>query len=209
MDYFISAITGYLLGSLPTGYLLLKKSKGIDIRKTGSGNVGAMNTYEITNSKLSGVIVLTVDLLKGMLSVLIINIFYPEPFLLSGLALFFAVFSHCFNPWLQFSGGRGLATAAGGSMILVPILMIIWIILWVIFYMMRKDILFANIASTIMSILTIFNSEKLAARYSFITAPCDGTVVFISTSVLILILIKHIEPFKELIQKSFRAKNDQ
>ena len=208
MNYLISSLIGYLLGSIPTGFLLLKKSRGIDIRNEGSGNVGAYNSYDVTKSKMIGLSVLLIDLLKGILSVLIIKFIYPGLFVFPALSLFFAVFSHCYNPWLNFKGGRGLATAAGGSMFLVPVLVAAWGILWVIFYISRKDILFANIAATIMSVLVVFNTGKIAVKYSFPQPNDESSLVLLSTSVLILIFIKHIDPLKELVQKQLKKKND-
>ncbi len=114
MEYLISSVAGYLFGSLPTAYLVLKRSKNIDITESGTGNVGAMNSYEITNSKMIGILVFLIDALKGILSVILMKIIFPGEFVFPALALVFAVFSHCFNPWLKFKGGRGLATAAGG-----------------------------------------------------------------------------------------------
>ena len=208
MNYLISSLIGYLLGSIPTGFLLLKKSRGIDIRNEGSGNVGAYNSYDVTKSKMIGLSVLLIDLLKGILSVLIIKFIYPGLFVFPALSLFFAVFSHCYNPWLNFKGGRGLATAAGGSMFLVPVLVAAWGILWVIFYISRKDILFANIAATIMSVLVVFNTGKIAVKYSFPQPNDESSLILLSTSVLILIFIKHIDPLKELVQKQLKKKND-
>ncbi len=209
MNYFISSLIGYLLGSIPTGYLLLKKFKGIDIRNEGSGNVGAYNSYDVTKSKQIGISVLLIDLIKGILSVLVVKQIYPESFVFPALSLFFAVFSHCYNPWLNFKGGRGLATAAGGSLFLVPMLVGVWGVLWVIFYIMRKDILFANIVAIIMSILVIFNSGNIAAKYSFPKPVDESSLILLSTSILILIFIKHIEPLKELVQKQLKKKNDK
>jgi glycerol-3-phosphate acyltransferase PlsY len=209
MNYFISSLIGYLLGSIPSGYLLLKKYRGIDIRNEGSGNVGAYNSYDVTKSKQIGISVLLIDLIKGILSVLVVKIFYPDSFVFSALSLFFAVFGHCYNPWLNFKGGRGLATAAGGSLLLVPMLVGVWGVLWVIFYIMRKDILFANIVATVMSILVVFNSGNIAAKYSFPKPVDESSLILLSTSVLILIFIKHIEPLKELVQKQLKKKNDK
>ena len=67
MYYLLSAIIGYLLGSIPTGYLMLKRL-GINIITSGSGNVGAMNTFDITNSKVTGLLVFFIDAIKGLLS---------------------------------------------------------------------------------------------------------------------------------------------
>ena len=206
MNYLISSLIGYLLGSIPTGYLLLKRFRGIDIRNEGSGNVGAYNSYDVTKSKQIGISVLLIDLIKGILSVLVVKIFYPDSFVFSALSLFFAVFGHCYNPWLNFKGGRGLATAAGGSLILVPMLVGVWGVLWAIFYIMRKDILFANIVATVMSILVVFNSGNIAAKYSFPKPVDESSLILLSTSVLILIFIKHIDPLKN---EKLKVKNEK
>lgn len=205
MEYFLAAITGYLLGSLPTAYLLLKKSKGIDITKSGSGNVGAMNSYEITNSKVTGIIVLLIDALKGILSVFILLTIYPGDFSYPALALIFAVFSHCFNPWINFNGGRGLATAAGGALVIFPFMIAVWLILWLIVYVMKKDILLSNIASTILSLLLTFSSANIAIKYANPLPESVSVLLFFTTSVLLIIFIKHIEPLKEFINNYKRA----
>ncbi|MCK7524443.1 MAG: glycerol-3-phosphate acyltransferase [Ignavibacteriales bacterium] len=124
MEYLLSSIIGYLFGSIPTAYLLLKRTRGIDITNTGTGNVGAMNSYEVTNSKSIGIIVLLIDFLKGMIPALGVLYLLQNSFLIASLSVLFAIFSHCFNPWLNFKGGRGLATAAGGSAIIFPFLLI-------------------------------------------------------------------------------------
>ncbi|MCB9247686.1 MAG: glycerol-3-phosphate acyltransferase [Ignavibacteriales bacterium] len=60
------------------------------------------------------------------------SIFFSNDFLTSSIALNFAVLGHCYSPWIKFKGGRGLATAAGGSLLLSPIIAIIWLISWFI-----------------------------------------------------------------------------
>jgi len=75
MNYVYSAILGYLLGSIPTAFILLKKSKSLDIRKKGSGNVGALNAYEVSNSKSIGILVLIIDFSKGLISYLLAVLF--------------------------------------------------------------------------------------------------------------------------------------
>ena len=161
MEYLISSLIGYLLGSFPSAYLLVKKASGIDVTKEGSGNVGAFNSLTITKSKLVGISVFLLDFIKGAASVLITLLIFPNVFIYPALALLFAVFSHCFNPWLRFKGGRGLATAAGGAIIIFPFLLVVWCILWVIFYVMRKDIILANFTATIFSLLIVFGTTSM------------------------------------------------
>ncbi len=204
MEYLLSIVIGYILGSFPTAYVLLKK-KGIDITKAGSGNVGAMNSYEVTNSKSTGVIVLLIDFLKGFLSVYIVGLIYPVNFVLQGVAMIFAIFSHCYNPWINFNGGRGLATAAGGIILIFYPLLLIWLILWAITYIMKKNIHISNLAATLLSLLVVFNNAELSVKYSSPNANSSESLVLIVTMGLLLILIKHIDPLKDLI-KDFKEK---
>lgn len=199
MTYIISIVIGYLFGSIPTAYILLKKKKGIDITKTGSGNVGAMNSFEVTRSKLIGIVVLIVDFLKGFISVYLIILMYPENFALPAIALIFAIFSHCFNPWIEFKGGRGLATAAGGTALLFPYFLIVWIILWLIFYALKKDILIGNIAATVLSLFLIANTSEIAIKYTYPKAQSENELILFVLSGLTIIFIKHIQPLTEII----------
>lgn len=205
MNYFISALIGYLLGSIPTAYLFLKRKKGLDITQTGSGNMGAMNTYEITNSKFSGIFVFIIDFVKGIAAVLIFKLIYPDVFILPALSLVFAIFSHCYNPWIKFKGGRGLATAAGGTLIIFPFLLLVWGILWSIIYLMKKDILLANIFATILSLLLVFNVSDIAIKYTYPTPAFISELIFFTVSGLMIIFIKHIDPLLELIE-TFKKK---
>lgn len=201
MEYFVSTIIGYLLGSFPTAYLLIKKTKGIDITKNGSGNVGAYNSFRVTKSKFIGLIVFLIDFFKGAASALILIFLFPDSFTYAALAVFFAVLSHCFNPWLRFNGGRGLATAAGGAAIVFPYLLVVWCILWVIFYLMRKNILFSNIGATILALLLVYNTVDVGIKYTYPKTDNLSSLIFVSTSVLVLVFIKHIDPLKELMYK--------
>ncbi len=201
MEYLISSLIGYLFGSFPSAYIFLKKAKGMDITKEGSGNVGAMNSFEVSNSKVIGYSVFLVDFLKGSASVIIPTFLFPDQFIYPAISLLFAVFSHCYNPWLNFKGGRGLSTAAGGAAFLFPFLLGVWAVLWVIFYMMRKGILFANISSTIFALLVLFGTSKIAVKYAYPQPESISALMLISTAVLIIIFIRHVEPLKEFISE--------
>ena len=200
MEYLLSSLLGYLLGSIPTAYIFLRRTKGLDITKTGSGNVGAMNSFEVTNSKVIGISVFLIDFIKGILSVVIPALIFPDNYLFPALGLLFAVFSHCYNPWIKFKGGRGLATAAGGAAIIFPYLLVVWAVLWVIFFIMRKDILLANITATVFSLLVLFGTSNIAVKYTFPSSPGIDLLLMVSSSILIIIFIKHIDPLKELIE---------
>ncbi|HCY75967.1 MAG TPA: hypothetical protein DHV28_08600 [Ignavibacteriales bacterium] len=199
MEYLISAIIGYLLGSIPSGYIVLKKSKGIDITNAGTGNVGAMNSYEVTNSKFIGIVVLLIDFVKGMLSAGIVLYIFEPSFFAASLSVLFAIFSHCFNPWLNFKGGRGLATAAGGCSIILPILLIAWIIFYILTYLLKKDIHVANIFATIFSLIFIFIFYEFAIKFAYPKPVLVNELILFTSAGLLIIFIKHIEPLREII----------
>jgi glycerol-3-phosphate acyltransferase PlsY len=199
MDYLLSSIIGYLFGSIPTAYLLLKITKGIDITNAGTGNVGAMNSYEVTNSKSIGIIVLIVDFLKGLIPALGVLYLLENSFFIASLSVLFAIFSHCFNPWLGFKGGRGLATAAGGSAIIFPFLPIAWIVFWILIYLIKKDIHIANIFATVLSLVSVLGLPEYIIQYAYPQPVLVNELLLFNSAGLLIIFIKHIEPLKEII----------
>lgn len=201
MEYLLSSIIGYLFGSIPTAYLLLKITKGIDITNSGTGNVGAMNSYEVTNSKSIGIIVLVIDFLKGMIPALAVLYLLENSFFISSLAVLFAVFSHCFNPWLNFKGGRGLATAAGGSAIIFPFLLISWIVFYLLVFFIKKDIHIANIFATVLSLLSVLGIHSYVIQFAYPQPVLVNELLLFSSAALLIIFIKHIEPLKKIISK--------
>jgi acyl phosphate:glycerol-3-phosphate acyltransferase len=200
MEYSLSLIIGYLIGSIPAAYLLIKKTKGVDITNSGSGNVGALNAYEVTNSRGLGVAVLIIDAIKGLLAVYIPLMIFPIEFSVAATGLLGAVFSHCFNPWLNFKGGRGLATSAAGIAIMLPYLLVVWLILWAINYFWKKDIHFANIFTTILTLFLTLNLAPIAFKYTYPRAESVFELVLFTVALFLLILIKHIDPLRELIK---------
>lgn len=202
MDIVISSLIGYLIGSIPSAYLLIKHKNGLDIRNLGTGNVGTLNSYEVTNSKHIGIAVLFFDLIKGILSVLLAKYFIEDTFKIAIISLNFAVLGHCYSIWLKFKGGRGLATAAGGSLLLAPSILFIWLAAWILIYQIRKNIHLANIFATIVVIFfTLLFNVFLS---STLFPPPESNFVFgISVSLLMLIILsKHWIPFLEIIRKN-------
>lgn len=206
MQYLLSSLIGYIFGSIPTAYLVLKKSQGIDITKKGSGNVGAMNSYEITKSKVIGFLVFFVDFSKGLIPVILTKLLFNDIFIFPALSLLFTIIAHCFNPWINFKGGRGLATSAGGVILFFPYLLLVWIILWILIFIFKKDILVANIIATLLSILVIYFTLNIALYFVYPLPDSIGELLLLSTSGLIIIFIKHIEPLKEIISQNQRNK---
>jgi len=201
MNILVSLCIGYFIGSIPTAYLLLKITKGIDIRKYGSGNVGTLNSFKVSNSKIIGIVVLLLDFLKGVLSVLIVKLLFGEIFLLANLALLAAVLGHCYSFWLKFGGGRGLATAAGGSIVISPLIIAIWLVFWVLVYKWKNNIHLANISAIVLVIFSAALFSNELNNLSLLKA--DSSIIFgFSLSLLMMIILsKHWEPLKVLINK--------
>jgi glycerol-3-phosphate acyltransferase PlsY len=120
MPYFITAVVGYLLGSIPFGYLLVRMFTGEDVRSSGSGNIGATNVAR--KSPALGVATLVLDSAKGLAAVLVARMFFggPQQQLIMTTAAFFAVLGHLFPVWLKFRGGKGVATSLGAFILLTP-----------------------------------------------------------------------------------------
>jgi glycerol-3-phosphate acyltransferase PlsY len=199
IEIWLSVIIGYFIGSLPTAYIILKYRKGLDIRKEGSGNVGTLNSYEVTNSKLIGLTVLAIDLLKGILSVLIPKIIFGDEFIFPMISLIFSVFGHCYSIWLSFKGGRGLATAAGGFLLLSPIVLLSWGVSWLITYKIKKHIHFANISATIIVFIFGFFLSNYFNEFTF---PKSNSNIILGISislVMVIILLKHMQPIREFL----------
>jgi glycerol-3-phosphate acyltransferase PlsY len=116
----IAVVLGYLLGSIPTAYIVTRLAKGEDVRRLGGGNVGGLNVYREVG-KLSAAVVAIVDLAKGAAAVAIaywlLNV--SLPFVLA--AALAAVVGHNWMVWLRFSGGKGMGAAIGGLFVLLPL----------------------------------------------------------------------------------------
>jgi len=115
--YFLLA---YLVGSFPTGVVLTKRRYGIDVREMGSGNIGATNVTRVFGF-LPGVMTLVIDLIKGMLPILSVQLLGQDLPYSIGWIGFAAVFGHCFSVFLKFKGGKGVATSLGVVIMLAPI----------------------------------------------------------------------------------------
>jgi len=114
----ISAVVGYLLGSIPFGYLLVRIFRGADVRATGSGNIGATNVAR--TSPLLGIVTLFLDAAKGMAAVALVLSLFPGARVFAFIAAFFAITGHIFPIWLRFRGGKGVATGLGSFLLLTP-----------------------------------------------------------------------------------------
>jgi glycerol-3-phosphate acyltransferase PlsY len=192
---------GYLIGSVPTAYLLVMWKARLDIRGKGSGNVGALNAFEVSGSKLVGALVLLIDLGKGAAAVWLGSRLFGDDIWIRGMAGIGSVVGHNYSFWLRFRGGRGLATAAGVMLGLDWILVVLWCLLWLACFAYPRNVHIANISASLLSpVLTI---PVLRALH-----PAQGGIslqtALIISIICLLILLRHlgyIGEFKKVFQK--------
>jgi acyl phosphate:glycerol-3-phosphate acyltransferase len=155
LAYILTALGAYLLGSIPFGFLVAK-AKGIDIRKTGSGNIGATNAMRVLG-KPAGIFVLLLDLLKGYaactwLISLALNFFPIAPQNVETLQIIagiFAVLGHNYTCWLKFKGGKGIATSAGVFLALAPWAVLVALAVFLVAVALTKYVSVGSIAAAI------------------------------------------------------------
>ena len=149
----------YLIGSIPFGFLLTKLFLKKDIRKIGSGNIGATNVLR-TGNKITGYATLILDVLKALIPVLFIKIYYNEYLYISSLSVFLG---HVFPIWLKFKGGKGVATYVGILFSINIFFGLVFCICWLlIFFLSKYSSLSSLIASFSIPIyLFIINYEQL------------------------------------------------
>jgi len=120
MEYVVAAGLGYLIGSFPTAYLVVKQLTGQDIRTIGSGNVGATNVKRAAGFK-PYLFVLLFDMCKGLVPVWLSTQLYPKAYFLHILVALATVIGHSKSIFLKFAGGKSAATGLGGMMGLAPV----------------------------------------------------------------------------------------
>ena len=183
MEYFYIFFLSYIAGSIPFGLLITKILGFEDIRKIGSGNIGATNVLRTGNKKIA-ILVLILDLLKCYLPTLFfLNSFNDNIGTICGL---FAIIGHIFPLWIKFKGGKGVACFYGLLLAINPIILIISLAIWALVVFITR---FSSLGSIISVIITFF----LFLIYE------DDINIVIPLTIIILIIFKHKENILRLI----------
>ncbi len=156
MPKLIAVLIAYLLGSIPTGLLLTRAIRGIDIREHGSKNIGATNVFRVVGKKW-GMIVLVIDALKGWLAVTLPFILFKE--LTPSFGVFLGLgtlFGNTFPVWLKFKGGKGIATSLGVFTGLVPGPALFTFALWCVIFAATRILSVASLAAAFLFPLAIY-----------------------------------------------------
>lgn len=186
--YIIAALVAYLIGSFNTA-LVISKAKGIDIRKGGSGNLGASNAT-ITLGAKWGIVVGVVDILKGTVPVLLCKHFFPEEMLLWYLVAAMLVMGHMYPFYLGFKGGKGFATYNG----------IILALDWRIFLITGVAIVLITLISDYIAVATL----TVMVTFTIVTyiqtkSPIAMLIIAVPSAIII---IKHLPNVKRILDGS-------
>ena len=190
-NYFFLISIVYFFGSIPFAYILPKIFGLGDIRKLGSGNVGATNVLRAGN-KLLAIIVLALDIIKGFVPLYILKNYYHNE--LTEIIILFigsaAILGHIFPIWLKFKGGKGVATYIGFLFAINYIFGIIFIITWLLIAFLKKYSSLASITSLVLLPLFVmlFSYEK--------------QIIYLLILINLIIISKHYSNIYRLIHKS-------
>ena len=202
METLLFALGGYLIGSIPIGFLLARSRHGIDLRREGSGNIGARNAFEVTGNKRIGFAVLSLDILKGIIPLLIVqSLGYCE--MIPAVAVTI-VLGHCYPVWLKFHGGRGLATGAAISLMIAPSILLCWIIVYYLSGSIKKQVHLQSFAATVGCIVFVFIAHTNPWFYEFrFICPGDKDIFYYPTIVILFIILsRHIQPLYAPFRKT-------
>ena len=184
MEIFIIGIISYLLGSVPFGFILTKIFLKKDIRVIGSGNIGATNALR-TGNKALGYATLILDILKAIIPVVYVKIFYQDFLYIASLCAFLG---HVFPIWLKFKGGKGVATYVGILFAINIYFGIIFTISWFLTFFISK---YSSLSSLV--------GAASIPIYLLILTQFDQGIFF--TIMFVLIFFTHRENIKRLKNK--------
>lgn len=199
------ALGAYLLGSIPSGYLV-GKARGVDLQSQGSGNIGATNALRVLGKKW-GYLVFAADMVKGALAVrlayILGGIYWPEYAIPAGiLAAFFAMLGHVFPVWLGFKGGKGIATAGGIMIGLFPIWVFLFgVTVWMGLFFGTHYVSIASIAAAV--------SLPVSSGTLALFGLCDWRLFIVALLMCVLAVWRHKENIQRLAagtEKRFERK---
>ncbi len=185
-------LPAYILGSIPFGLILAKLFGGTDVRKGGSGNIGATNVARVVGP-LAGILTLILDVAKGSVVVLLAARLSQDSATWMMIAALAALAGHCFPIWLKFKGGKGVATAAGMFLVLCPLAFLGSVILFVLVVTFWRYVSLASISAAAAMPLLMY----------FLWAPRHApplVITFGSLAAAVLIVCKHAGNIRRLVQ---------
>lgn len=200
MYYFLAAIIGYVIGSIPASYVVARIMGKIDIRNEGSGNAGTTNVLRTLGPKAAG-LALVGDFFKGSVAVLLCRYFMGDSGEIGAMvAGYFAVLGHCYPFTIGFRGGKGVATSAGVILALNPIVFAFLLVIQI----------FVILATRYMSLASIVSAVVFPVISYLAKLPMEFVVFSLFFSGLVI--IKHKDNIKRLLsgtEKRFSFKKEE
>jgi glycerol-3-phosphate acyltransferase PlsY len=196
----ISILAGYFVGSIPTAYIVVRLKAGVDVRMQGSRNVGALNAYDVTQSKKTGVVVGILDGLKGSVIAMIAGQILGGSFWIQSSALLGGIIGHNYPIWLRFHGGRGLSTAAGGMFAIGISYTIVWCLIWFISSKFFKDVLNMNLVAIILAPILVLLLPSAWIEALMVRAASASEYRLFSFVLSGILLISHWDAVKILLK---------
>ena len=182
----IYLLFAYLCGAIPFGYIIAKVFKHVDIRTVGSGNTGATNVYR-SISKTLGVLTLILDLLKGFVPVYCTMLLNPDSVWLIISVAFITIIGHIFTVFLNFNGGKGVATGCGVFLALNPLAILICFLVFVLFLVIFRYV----------SLASIMAAATLPVSLYFLNSTHE--IVIFASIISVLVIVRHISNIKRLL----------
>jgi glycerol-3-phosphate acyltransferase PlsY len=190
------AVGAYLLGSIPFGYILVRLTRGEDVRASGSGNIGATNVAR-SGGKGLGILTLALDTFKGWLPVWVVLHLPGMPVandrqlhVLAAAVALLAVLGHMFTIWLRFKGGKGVATGLGVFLALAPAAVLISVALFAVIFALTRYVSLGSIVA--------------AASFPIILLIREGNIfgpwgMALTTTVAVLVIVRHHQNIGRLV----------
>lgn len=194
MILIIAVLFAFLCGSIPTGYLLIKKYKGIDIRTQGSGNIGSTNVKRVAGTRIS-ILTQVGDILKGVVPVAIamlvsnyVALPVPSDAFLSIVALA-SILGHDYTPFLGFNGGKGVNTTMGAFVLLAPVSIFSGVAVYFALKYVTKIVSIRSIALSVTIPIVCMLTNRPTVVSIFTTIAC------------LLLIVRHRDNIKRIINK--------
>jgi glycerol-3-phosphate acyltransferase PlsY len=203
LTYVLAGVLGYLLGAIPAAYLLRKRTSGSNITDEGSGNVGARNLYDVSGSLVLAIAAAAIDVGKGIAAVYVGRWLGDDTLMVTASAAVGAVLGHTYNLFLGGKGGRGLATAAGISAVLNPMLLVTWALMYLVgYYIIRRDIHIGSMTATIATMVLAMSFPEQALQL-FTMVPIDDSANLraIVVALCIPLFLRHVGPVRDVVRQ--------
>lgn len=189
--FIIMLLPCYLLGAIPSSYIMGKLLRGIDLRQHGSGNLGAANTFRVLGMK-AAIPVLLFDVGKGFLAIKLLSIFGVADVINILVAALVVILGHNYSIFVGFSGGKGVGTTMGAFLAMAPIAVGICFFIWLIILLLFRIVSVASMISAILLPFTIIMTNR------YLSTDTHRYIIILAVVVAIMVIYKHRSNLRRL-----------